>query len=335
MNVLFTCAGRRNYLLRFFKEELAGAGKVLATDMDGSAVALIEADISFVTPAVSAPEYIECLRDICEKNNVGLLISLNDLELTKLSVHQSVFESVNTRVLISSPEVIDMCFDKMKTSQFLEQQGFNSPRTYNSISEASHAIGHAEVSFPLFVKPRWGSASIQIYKVTSEAELNLAVELSQYQLAKTALGTIGENSDAQILIQESLGGNEYGIDVLNDFDGNPVACYVKRKLGMRAGETDKSQLIDSNELYELGMKLGAAVGHVGNLDCDVFYDGQTAVVLELNPRFGGGYPFSHMSGANYPKAILDWCQEKPFNPEHQQKDYTRVVSKCDNIVFVS
>jgi carbamoyl-phosphate synthase large subunit len=153
-------------------------------------------------------------------------------------------------------------------------------------------------------------------------------------LQKTILKVDEHLIAESILIQEGVRGIECGIDILNDLNGDVQSVYAKRKLGMRAGETDKSELIEVPLLHELGERLGRALGHIGNLDCDVFLDGEQATILELNPRFGGGYPFSHMFGANYPQAIVDWCQGK----DHETNGWSRrtgvVVSKCDSLVVM-
>ena len=332
MNILFTCAGRRNYLLRFFKDEVGTSGRVLAADMDATAPALQEADEFFLVPEVGAENYIPILLEICANQAVKLIVSLNDVELPLLSENEKAFEQVGTRVLVSGPDVIDICFDKLKTCDFLSAHEFDFPLTYVDLDSATTAVREGAVQFPLFVKPRWGSASLQLYRVHSQEELALAFKLARTQLQKTFLKVNDDVISEAILIQEALPGDEYGIDILNDLEGNFQSVYVKRKLGMRAGETEKSSLIDEQILSQLGRRLGESLRHIGNLDCDVFYDGIAARVLEMNPRFGGGYPFSHAFGANYPKAIIEWCRGKTFNTSEFNARYGTVVSKCDNLI---
>ena len=123
MNILFTCAGRRTYLLKYFKENLSEGDKVIATDMQLSAPALQVADIKLQVPAVYAPEYVDITLGICKDYNVDALISLNDLELPILSENKSRFEELGVKVIVSDPEVIDICFDKYKTAQWVESLG--------------------------------------------------------------------------------------------------------------------------------------------------------------------------------------------------------------------
>ena len=335
MNILFTCAGRRNYLLRYFREELQDRGKIYAVDMSGTAPALQEADQCFTVPALTDVNYIPELVEICKKEKINLIISLNDVELPLLARHSAEFNAVGTNLLISSVEVIDTCFDKLKTKDFLRNNNFRYPETFIDLNSAEDAVRNADVQFPLFVKPRWGSASMQIFSVHSIEELKLAYELAGIQLQKSFLKVDASLLSESILIQDGLPGTEYGIDILNDLEGNVRSVYVKRKLGMRAGETDKSELVDIPLLQELGERIGKAVGHIGNLDCDVFYDGASAVVLEMNPRFGGGYPFSHTLGANFPLAIIEWCSGDEFDLTDFTRNFGKTVSKCDTLVVVS
>ena len=332
MDILFTCAGRRNYLLKYFREELNGHGRIFAADMSDSAPALYEADVRLKVPAVDDKAYIPTLLKICNENRINLLVSLNDVELPLLAVHRDEFESKGTELLLSSTEVVEICFDKLKTGEFLRGVGIPYPQTYIKMEEAETFIKQGKLEFPLFVKPRWGSASLQLFRVDTIRELKLAFGLAQLQLQKSFLkvddGLVAES----ILIQEGLPGCEYGLDILNDLNGRVQSVYVKKKLGMRAGETDKSELVDLPTLTELGERIGRELGHIGNLDCDEFYDGKSAVVLEMNPRFGGGYPFSHSLGANFPNEILSWYNESAVQKKESYKRFGQIVCKHDSIV---
>ena len=118
--------------------------------------------------------------------------------------------------------------------------------------------------------------------------------------AARPLSTQASASDAEhpVLIQELIIGEEYSLDVVNDLDGRHVATFARCKLAMRAGETDRAVTVDREELHRLGAAIGGQLGHAGNLDCDVLAAQDRMYVLDLNPRFGGGYPFSHAAGAN-------------------------------------
>src|SRR5690606_27437862 len=118
---------------------------------------------------------------------------------------------------------IDIAFDKMETFNFIQNIGLNTPKTYTTLHEAKIALNDKSLKFPLVIKPRWGSASIGVDFIESEEELDLAFVLQQIKLKKSILNTTSQNDfERAILIQEKLIGREFGMDILNDFEGNYV-----------------------------------------------------------------------------------------------------------------
>lgn len=334
MNILFTCAGRRTYLLKYFKENMSEGDKVVATDMQLSAPALQEADVKIQVPAVYDPNYVDTTLQICKEQQIDALLSLNDLELPILAENKVMFEAEGVKVIVSDPTVIDIAFDKYKTAQWVESLGLKSPKTFVYLEEAKHALQTGELHFPLFMKPRWGSGSIGLETVADMEELDIYYNLLMKKIKKTILATASVGNE-YILIQEKLTGNEFGLDVMNDLDGNHVAVSVKQKLAMRAGETDKAVTVDLPEVREIGHKIGTALKHIGNLDVDVMQNEKGEYcVLELNPRFGGGFPFSYEAGVNLPKAIIEWVKGNKIDTSILQPEYGRLFSKNDYLMEI-
>ena len=334
MNILFTCAGRRTYLLKYFKENLSEGDKIVATDMQLSAPALQVADIKVQVPAVYDPKYVDITLDICKKYNIDALMSLNDLELPILAENKARFEALGVKVIISDPKVIDICFDKYQTAQWTESIGLNAPKTYVRLADVKKALAAGEIAFPLFMKPRWGSGSIGLETIDDMEELDIYHNILMKKIKKTILATASVG-DEYIMIQEKLTGKEFGLDVMNDFDGNNVGVSVKQKLAMRAGETDKAITVDIPEVYEIGRKIGENLMHIGNLDVDIMQRANgDYCVLELNPRFGGGYPFSYEAGVNLPKAILQWLKGEIIDLKILQPQYGKMFAKNDYLMEI-
>lgn len=332
MNILFTCAGRRTYLLKYFKEQLGDQGKIIGADMQMTAPALSAADIRVLVPSVYDDNYVDVLHNICEQHHVDMLFSLNDLELPILAANKASFENAGTKVVVSSPEVIDICFDKLRTCEYVKSLGINVPRTYSNLQSALNALEIGELQFPVVIKPRWGSASIGIEFVNNQEDLCIMYELIKRKTSKGILGEVSQHDKNFILIQEMITGKEYGLDVMNDLEGRNVGVAVKQKLSMRAGETDKAVTVDNAELRRIGEVIGTNLAHVGNLDCDILeMDGQY-YVLELNPRFGGGFPFSYEAGVNLPKALINWAQGIDFDVKQLVPTYGLTFAKCDYLV---
>ena len=334
MNILFTCAGRRTYLLKYFKENLSEGDKVVATDMQLSAPALQVADVKLQVPAVYDPKYIDITLQICKEQKIDALLSLNDLELPLLAENKARFEAEGVKVIVSDPKVIDIAFDKYMTAQWVESLGLNSPQTFVRLEDAKRALQTGELVFPLFMKPRWGSGSIGLETIADMEELDTYYNLLMKKIKKTILATASVG-DEYIMIQEKLTGNEFGLDVMNDLEGNHVAVSVKQKLAMRAGETDKAVTLDLPEVREIGRKIGEALKHIGNLDVDVMQNAKGEYcVLELNPRFGGGFPFSYEAGVNLPKAIIEWIKGNEVDAAMLQPAYGRMFSKNDYLMEI-
>ena len=334
MNILFTCAGRRTYLLKYFKENLSKGDKVVATDMQLSAPALQVADVKLQVPAVYDPEYVNITLNICKEQQIDVLLSLNDLELPILAENKARFESLGVKVIVSDPKVIDIAFDKYKTAQWVESLGLEAPKTYVRLEDVKSALATGEIEFPLFMKPRWGSGSIGLESIADMEELDIYYNLLMKKIKKTILATASVG-DEYIMIQEKLTGCEFGLDIMNDLNGKNVGVSVKQKLAMRAGETDKAVTVDLPEVREMGRKIGETLGHIGNLDVDIMQRADGAYcVLELNPRFGGGFPFSYEAGVNMPKAIIQWAKGERVDPAILQPEYGRMFSKNDYLMEI-
>ncbi|WP_418543098.1 ATP-grasp domain-containing protein [Parabacteroides goldsteinii] len=333
MNILFTCVGRRTYLLKYFREQLNSGDLIIATDMQLSAPALSAADIVVQVPDVYAEDYIDRTLAICQKYSIDVLISLNDLELPIIAATRKRFWSIGVNLIVSSEEVIAICFDKYRTANYILSLGLKTPKTFIDYNKAIESIGKGKLAFPLVLKPRWGSGSIGIEFVNDLNEMKVIYDLLQKKIEKTILSKASQNDD-NILIQEKIIGPEYGVDIMNDLQGNNIAVSVKKKLAMRAGETDKAITVNNEKIRNIGSLIGTNLGHVGNLDCDILEMDGEYYVLELNPRFGGGYPFSHEAGVNMPKAIIRWIKGEKVDSAILQPIYGKMFAKCDYLVEI-
>lgn len=336
MNVLLTCAGRRTFEIDAFRQAVAGRGSVFACDADPNAPALQMADDAFVVPPINADDYVDRLLELCARHEIGLVIPAFEPELPLLAARRSAFEAVGTTVLVSTPEVIATCYDKVASAAFLAACGVRSPRTYLSLERARTAVRDGQVAFPLMVKPRFGVSSIGIQLVDDEDELAFFFRLCRKQIAATFLAaTSAGDPDTSVLVQEALVGEEFGLDIVNDLDGAYACTFVKRKLRMRAGQTDRASTVDDPRLQALGELIGRRLGHRGILDCDAFVVRDGICVIDLNPRFGGGYPYSHLAGANLPAAFLAWARGEQPDPSWLRITPDLTIARYDQFVVAA
>lgn len=288
MNVLILSAGTRNKIVQYFKKELKGIGKVVATDCSNLAPAIYDADNYYITPRITDENYIKKIIEICKKENITTIISLIDPELSLISKNIRLFKEIGVQPIISDFDKVEMCFDKYKMYEFLKKNNFKTPKSYINKKEFLEDLENNKISFPIFVKPVKGSASININKITNLQELEV----------------IWKQSD-DLMIQEFMNGQEYGADVYIDMISNePVAIFIKKKIKMRAGETDKSVSVKDEKLFELIKKFVKKANFKGIIDIDIFEINGEFYISEVNPRFGGGYPHAYECGVNVPNMII-------------------------------
>lgn len=315
MNILLTSVGRRSYLVNFFKEALVDKGVVHAANSIDTHT-LHVADQFVITPEIYNDSYIDFLINYCNRFDISVIISLFDIDLYILSVNKEKFKNAGINIIVSNSEVIKICNDKWLTYRFLKDIQVNQPQTFISLSDVKNAISSNILSYPVYLKPRWGMGSIGIYKAYNELELDVLYKKIHNEIFNTYLKYESISDVAScIIIQEAICGKEYGLEILNDLSGNFTACFAKQKLAMRAGETDMAITVSTLPFSDLAHKISKELKHIGNLDIDLFIKEDGSIyVLELNCRFGGQYPFSHMAGVNIPLQLIEWLEGKPNNP---------------------
>ncbi|MBD3842929.1 MAG: ATP-grasp domain-containing protein, partial [Campylobacterales bacterium] len=280
MNILFSTVGRRGYIINYFKQHLdVSRDKIIGTSDRNDCKSeftsgFFYCDKTFLVPSITEEEkYVKELLNICKKENINMLLSFYDLDSYILSKYIEDFKKVGVVPVVSSFRVNDIAFDKLKTYEFLLENGLNSPKTWSS----EKAINNNEITFPVIVKPRYGFGSNFIHIARNREQM---------------LFFLNYNVDDELIVQEFLHGQEYSFDILNDLNAVTVVAVAKKKIKMRSGETDQGYAIEEPRLIEIAYKLGSALGHIGPLDVDFFVVEQKVYILELNPRFGGGYPIT-------------------------------------------
>lgn len=292
MNILILSAGTRNKIVQYFKETVNGDGMVIATDMSSLAPAIYEADKHYIVPRMTEPGYIEIILDICKKENIKGVLSLIDPELSLLAKNKERFAEIGTMVIGSSYDLCEMSLDKIKMYNFCKENGFKTAQSWNCIEEFKIALNNEDVKFPVFVKPQYGSASVAVSKV--------------YDLETIELLFSHVKCDEQLIIQEFLCGQEIGADVYIDMISEEIcSIFTKKKIVMRAGETDKSVSFKDEKLFELIKKFVNVAGYVGQIDIDIFDVNGEYYISEVNPRFGGGYPHAYECGVNHMQLIIN------------------------------
>ena len=287
-NILILSAGTRDKVVQYFKKELGSQGKIIATDCSNIAPAIYDADLAYLVPPITADGYIEKVLEICRKEEITGVFSLIDPELSLLAKERTRFEEIGVTPVVSSYDLCETCLDKYRMYQLLQENGIRTAKCYIDRKEFMKAKKAGEISYPVFVKPQKGSASININRVTTDAEIE-------------TLFCIYDD----LMIQEYMNGQEYGADVYIDLiSGKCTSIFLKKKIKMRAGETDKSVSVKDPELFERIRAFVEKCGFCGMIDIDLFLIDGKWYLSEVNPRFGGGFPHAYGCGVNTPAAVI-------------------------------
>jgi len=290
MRVLLSSVGRRGYLVKYFKQAVGNDGQVWGADSSRYTPAFQYCDKAVLLPEVSSSDYLDDLICLCKDNKIDIVVPLIDPELEVLAANRAKFDSEGILVVVSPLKTVEITFDKLLTYKFARQRGIPVPETVASVEEAMSLLSSGKLGWPVVVKPRKGSASANITYCSNESQLRFACE-----------------SCPGPMIQEFLPGDEYGYDLFCDRNYRPISVFCRRKLAMRAGETDKAVSTDDKQLIALGVEIAESFRIFGPADVDVRVGKSGPMLLEINPRFGGGYPCSHLCGADFPaKLIAIW-----------------------------
>ncbi len=300
-NVLLLSAGRRVELIQCFQnaaKKLNIKSEIIAADCSDTAPALYFANKAYKLPQISQEGYIDSIVEICEKEKVALIIPTIDTDLLPLAVCRSYIESkVDTKVLISDEAVIRICRDKYNTQLFLSNHGFKTPNLYFQEQDK-------DFEFPLFIKPRSGSSSINAFRVNNMRELEFYAEYIQ-----------------DPIIQEFIEGEEYTVDVFSDFKGNLVSIVPRLRIATRSGEIQKGKIIKDREIIEDIKKLASVLKPIGPITVQLIRTKTGIKYIEINPRYGGGAPMSIRSGADSCKNLYSLLMGEniQYNEEYQDK----------------
>lgn len=279
-NVLILSAGRRVELVQKFQEaakKLQIDSTIIAADCSNTAPALFFADKAYKLPRISEPNYIQSIIEACNKEGVSLIVPTIDTDLLLLAENKKKIElETQAKVLISDYRVVEICRDKVKTQKFLLENKFGVPGTYDN-----EELSKKNLEYPLFIKPKSGSSSINAYKVNNSTELEAYKHLIN-----------------DYMVQEYIEGTEFTVDVFLDFDGNIITVVPRQRLATRSGEISKGKIIKDREVIDDVKKLMKVLKPIGHITVQLMKTSKGIQYIEINPRFGGGAPMSIQSGAD-------------------------------------
>lgn len=313
INILILSVGRRVELVKCFKKaakDLKINSKIIAADLLATAPAIYFADNYYLIPRIGSDNYIERIIDICNEENIQLIIPTIDTELMILANNKDYIENqTNARLLVSDLSVIEICRNKINSQNFFEEKGFGVPKLIKNINSNNF-------EFPVFIKPIDGSSSINTFKVNNQKELEF---FNSY--IKTPI------------VQELVSGKEYTIDVFLDFDSNIITVVPRQRLAVRSGEISKGKIIKDRDIIDDVIKLMKVLKPIGHITVQCIKTAKEIIYIEINPRFGGGAPMSIKAGADSCKNLFKLLQGKKLSYNEDYKENVLFLRFDDAIMI--
>lgn len=303
-NILLLSAGRRVELVQCFKRaanKLKIDSKIVTGDASEVAPALYFSDDFYILPKVKEDNYIKKIIEICNSENISLIVPTIDTELLILAENkQQIEDSTDAKVLISNSEVVKVCRDKYKTNDFLEKYGFGKPKLI-----LKKDLDAYDIEFPLFIKPKSGSSSINTFRVNNKKEL------------ETYLNIVEEP-----IIQEFIEGDEFTVDVFLDFKSQVISVVPRLRIATRSGEISKGKIVKDREIIDDVIRLMEILKPIGHITVQLMKTDSGIKYIEVNPRFGGGAPMSIMSGADSCRYLYSLLMNKSltYNESYSEND---------------
>lgn len=316
MNVIILSAGTRCQLVTYFMNRENGFDKVVTTDCSEYSPAIYKSDKHYIVPRMSDPAYLDTILKICDDEDINLMLPLQEDELVLIAAHKEVFEQKNILVSISSYDNIILCRDKYMLYKKLTEAGIPTIDTYD------YSIDRERIDslpLPLIAKERGGAGSVGLLKANSHELIH----------------AYAKDSEGELIIQPCLDAIEYGVDVYRDFVTKEIVnIFIKKKLRMRSGETEKSVSVINDAISSLVIDTVNKLNLTGPIDVDVFEYNGNFYILEINPRFGGGYPHAYACGINFIKYLANNASGTANKPDLNSYSAGQVLLKYTDAMLI-
>ena len=284
INVLITAASRRVPLVRAFRNavEKFGRGRIITSDINPLSPALYFGHKHHIVPLTTDRYYIPIIESICDAEHVDLVIPTIDDELPIFGRVLDRFAQLGVTVAASSEQTSLICNDKYETYLFCERNGIRTPAT-----RLATEVEFSALHYPVYVKPRFGRGSVNVYLVHTEAQLRLFLDYVP---------------DA--IVQDQLAGKEFNVDVFSDFEGRVLSIVPRERLVIRAGVSDKSITRKHADVIAFAKETAEKLQIAGPANIQCKWDGRAVSLIEVNPRFSSGIPLTIAAGADFPTWLV-------------------------------
>ncbi len=290
LTILFTSAGRRTHLIETFRSDAKRLGVslcVIAADSSPElSAACALADDHVAVPPCRHDEYVSVLRSLCVERCIDLVVPTIDTELIVLAGVKASFSDIGTRVVVSSPDAVRVARDKWLTATTLGSHSVPTPLTI-PLGEA--LVVPNQLHGPVILKPRDGSNSqglLRLASLTDPASRELSAE--------------------SYIAQQLCKGTEYTVNCFVSKSGKLITAVPHRRIEVRGGEVSKALTERRQDIIEMApMIVDAMSGLEGPFCFQAIATDDGPKVIEVNARFGGGYPVAHEAGARFGQWLME------------------------------
>lgn len=313
-DILILSAGRRVSLARLFRQAAAPHSLTVATaDMRPAMSSACQDSGDWVElPHVHDADYAQRLENYCRDAGVRLVVPTIDTELPLLASLKARFAAFGCTLAVSDTALVDHCADKRMTGMLFEPLGLTMPRRMEINA----------LSYPLIIKPYDGSLSAGISILHKPAELNQA----HLDNPRNMFCQYLEHSEHE----------EFTCDAYFDRNNQIRAVVPRLRIEVRGGEVSKGQTVRNDIVPFLTERLAYLPGAVGCLTIQIMRHRETGekYLIEVNARFGGGYPLTARSGANYHQWLIEeYILKRPIGDFTAWQDRL-VMLRYDAEIFV-
>ncbi|MDJ0753308.1 MAG: ATP-grasp domain-containing protein [Ardenticatenaceae bacterium] len=296
VNILLCSVGRRVELVKAFKQAYQSsgwAGQIVGLDINPLAPALWEVDRPYIVPRLNDPHYIPTLLNICQREKIDLVLPLIDYDIPVLAAHQAAIEATGARVGVIPAAKTSIVNDKWETFRFFQHIGVPTPQSW-----LPEMLDYSTMKYPLFVKPRHGSASQHTYKIGDARELAFFVEYVP-----------------DPIVQEYVPGPEITNDVICDFHGRLLGFVSRKRVEVRSGEVNKGVTLFDQAIGDACRTIARELPAVGPITVQCMMRDDQPLFTEINARLGGGIPLGIAAGVNSPLLLLQLAAGVEVDPQ--------------------
>jgi len=233
-------------------------------------------------PRLDDPGFVPQLLSICRRERIACVFPLIDPDIAVLARNRAELEATGARVAAVEVSALGLASDKWRTTEPFQRLGLPTPQSW-----LADALDPDTASYPLFIKPRWGSAGVGASRVDDADAL-------RYALARVS----------QPIIQECLPGPEITNDVICDLQGQVAAVVSRQRIEVRWGEVAKGVTMRDERIIDACRRVAEALPARGPITVQCMMRGETPCFTEINARLGGGVPLADAAGVDFATWLL-------------------------------